>query len=92
MELDDQAAVFDQPEGRVAEVVAIVDDELALNDVEAFYEQALPQFGWARVGPRLFQRTDERLELSFETVIGDENQSETGENFLRILVKPVSLQ
>lgn len=79
----DEAAVFDQAEGRVAQALASI-GALQERDVLAFYAQTLPQLGWTRIGGRAYEREDERLELAFETSGISGNQL----RFLRVLIRP----
>lgn len=67
-ELSDQAVIFEKPEGRIIQVVALVnasepDEKAPL----AFYESVLPAFGWKVIETNRFSREDETLELWTET-------------------------
>ena len=64
-ELADQAVVFDKPEGRIVTVMAVSETE-NVNDINAFYNTALPQLGWTRVRDGVFARQDETLLVGVE--------------------------
>ena len=51
VELEERALSFDKPEGRILVGVASVDDSLLANQVQAYYAEVLPQFGWRVLGP-----------------------------------------
>jgi hypothetical protein len=78
-ELPEQGVHFDKPDGRVVEAVALM-DSLTEQGVSAYYLNALPQFGWARIAENEYRRQGEKLRLSFE-----ENE---GHQFLKILISP----
>lgn len=65
-ELSDQMVVFDKPEGRIVESLAVAETGSA-DDIENYYEEVLPQFGWNRIARNSFIRGEERLNLAFET-------------------------
>lgn len=78
-ELSDQTVVFDKPEGRIVESVALIRGA-AQDAVVAFYEQTLPQLGWVRAGPLAFVSEREFLKITFEEM--------AGRTFMRLAVSP----
>jgi len=78
-ELTDQNVTFDKPEGRIVESVALV-QSVKESDVRAFYDDALPQLGWRKLGPLYFGRENETLRLDFE--------ASQGQKFMRLSVAP----
>lgn len=60
-EIADSAMVFSKPEGRIVEVAAR--GAVAADAVRRFYDQALPQLGWRRLGAQGWQRENEVLRL-----------------------------
>ena len=56
--------VFDSPAGRIVEATA--SGAVAAETVLAFYNETLPQLGWARIGERRFRRDNETLEISLD--------------------------
>jgi hypothetical protein len=81
-ELTDQTIVFDKPEGRIVESVALIDGQ-APDSVLQFYDETLPQLGWTRIADLSFRRENEVLKMSVE---GNE-----GKNFLHVNIAPASL-
>lgn len=65
-ELAEETVVFDKAEGRIVETAA-VSETVKSNEIKAFYSATLPQLGWVRVGPDIFQRQGEKLTLRLET-------------------------
>ena len=60
-----QRLVFDKPEGRIVEVVAL--GQLSQSVVQAFYQETLPALGWtANKVDFLFERDGESLEIVFQ--------------------------
>ena len=62
----DEAAVFDQPAGRVVSAVAA--GPVSPASVRAFYEETLPALGWSapehtKAGNMIFHRAGEYLEI-----------------------------
>ncbi len=78
-ELTDQTVVFDKPQGRIIESVALSDGQ-APDSVLEFYNETLPQLGWARIADLSFRRENEVLKMSVE--------SNEGKNFLRVNIAP----
>ena len=66
VELEERALSFDKPEGRILVGAASVDDSLLANQVQAYYAEVLPQFGWRALEPFLYVRGTERLEIGFD--------------------------
>jgi hypothetical protein len=80
-ELTDQTVVFDKPEGRIIESVALIESQPE-EAVIRFYKDTLPQLGWARIGNLSFQREDEFLRVSIENF--------EGRKFLRLAIAPAA--
>lgn len=78
-ELGDQTVVFDKPEGRIVESVAFMGAQNSAK-VMQYYQDALPQLGWVRIGEHIYQREQE-----FLTVVAEAGQ---GGNFLRLRIAP----
>jgi hypothetical protein len=70
-ELGEQGVVYDKPGGRFAETLADTGAQSA-EQVMAYYEAAMPEFGWKKIGPGLYSRENERLSLAFELFEGRE--------------------
>lgn len=64
-ELPDESINFDKPEGRIVTATA-VSDHLKPEKIRAFYDQTLPQLGWARGADGTFTREQERMKLIIE--------------------------
>lgn len=79
-ELPAQGMVFDKPEGRIVEALALTGG-LARKDIVVYYGGTLPQLGWGRVTDTRFFREGEVLEISFTSV--PEGQA------VRFLIRPV---
>ena len=62
-EIEEEAFVFDKPEGRILEAYAVGGVTQAA--VIAFYRETLPQLGWAATGPASYLREGESLVMSF---------------------------
>ncbi len=69
-ELDDQAVIYDKPNGRIVEIYLSL-GTLSIKDVQTYYQNMLPQLGWVLAGPQTYVRDSERLLMSFE----QQNQS-----------------
>ena len=61
IELEERSLSFDKPEGRILIAVASVDAFVDDSQLESFYSQSLPQFGWAEVAPFSYVRGNEKL-------------------------------
>ena len=81
-ELTDQTVVFDKPEGRIVESVALIEGP-APDSVLSFYNQTLPQLGWTRIADLSFKRENEVLKVFVE--------ANEGKNFLRLNIAPDGL-
>lgn len=79
IELTEQTVVFDKPEGRIVESVAAMGQKNP-QSVLKYYDDTLPQLGWARIEDRTFRREQEFLKIALET--------SQGQNFLRLTVAP----
>lgn len=80
-EVEEEAYIFDKPEGRIAQASA-TGNGLSKNAIELYYRQSLPQFGWIPLqsGMNAFERKEEILRL--ETAEGGEDIT------LRVLIGP----
>lgn len=63
-ELPNEGFVFDKPEGRVIEAIAVGTHDVSDQDIISYYTQTLPQFGWNPTSTNSFIRGKERLELA----------------------------
>lgn len=61
-ELPDQSLVFDKPEGRVVEVLAL-GERIDSESIRRFYAQTLPRLGWKPLPGEAFVREGENLAL-----------------------------
>jgi hypothetical protein len=64
VEDQDAGMVFDKPDGRIVEAVAV--GNKSEDAVREFYARTLPQLGWRRLEDNVFQREQEQLSLAFE--------------------------
>ncbi|MGH1404302.1 MAG: hypothetical protein ACRBDL_08660 [Alphaproteobacteria bacterium] len=78
-ELEERVVIYDKPEGRIIEAVAVL-NELSRDEVLQFYRMTLPQFGWGVIKDTRFFRRNEFLDISFEDV--------QGKDAIRILIRP----
>lgn len=78
-EMLEESVVFDKPEGRIAESAA-ASQELALEDIRAFYSRTLPQMGWVRAADGTFVRDEESLTMNVE--------NRDGYNVVRFMISP----
>jgi hypothetical protein len=78
-EMTDQMLVFDKPEGRIVESLALVQSATP-GEVQAYYEKVLPQFGWQRIAENSFVRGGEHLQIGFERF--------DGQQFMRLMLTP----
>lgn len=62
-EIEEEAFVFDKPEGRILEAYAV--GAVTQDAVIAFYRETLPQLGWTATGPASYLREGESLVMSF---------------------------
>lgn len=65
VEVADQGYVFDKPQGRIGESFAY-GRGISAEDVRAYYEASLPQFGWVPAPGLSFSRGGEVVTLSVE--------------------------
>lgn len=79
-ELPGQGMVFDKPEGRIVEALALTEG-IPHKDILVYYGGTLPQLGWGRVSDTRFFREGEVLEISFSIVPEGEA--------VRFLIRPV---
>lgn len=79
VEMQDDAVVFDKPEGRIVEAYANMDG-VTKEDVGIFYRATLPQFGWGLVEGNTYFRNGEYLELSFD--------EERGNKTVKFMIRP----
>lgn len=78
-ELTDQTVIFDKAQGRIVELVVLVDSQFP-EEVHAYYAEVLPQLGWTRITLDEYSRGGERLKLNFER--------DNEQQFLRISLSP----
>jgi len=57
--------LFDSPQGRIVEATA--QGSMLEAEVRTFYDEALPQLGWTRVGPDAYRRDKEILRFEIAT-------------------------
>lgn len=62
MELPEEGAVYDKPEGRIVSLVAI-SRSLPPGAAQNYYAEILPALGWVQRGPSLYKRGNDELEL-----------------------------
>lgn len=67
IEMEEQAVLFDRPEGRIVEIVAYVQAG-SPDTISAYYNRILPQLGWTRRATNLFAREQEKLSFDFEAL------------------------
>lgn len=79
-ELPGHGMVFDKPEGRIVEALALTEG-LPHKDILVYYGGTLPQLGWGRVSDTRFFREGEVLEIGFTRVAEGEA--------VRFLIRPV---
>lgn len=80
VELEARGLSFDKPEGRILVAVASVDDSISDSQLQGYYSQALPAFGWQAVDPFSFVRGHEKLQIVL--------QNEEGQKLLEITISP----
>jgi len=59
---NDTSTFFDSAEGRIAEVNAQGFGEV--DDVEDFYDDTMPQFGWKKLGKNVYRKEGELLTIT----------------------------
>lgn len=79
LEMDDETAVFDKPEGRIVEFTVSLETH-APDEVKKYYAEVLPELGWQVVSGLEFAREGERLEMSFYVA--------EGRNFMTVVLAP----
>ncbi len=62
---EEEPLVFDKPGGRIAQ--SVMAGRVDRKAVLAFYNQTMPQLGWARMADTRFVREGEELRLEFVT-------------------------
>jgi hypothetical protein len=78
-EVPEESIVFDKPDGRIIESLAI-SSNLIEKEIEIFYSQTLPQLGWMQTEKGTYIRNNEKLSLKIE---------DNGEfKLVRIMVEP----
>ena len=66
-EQTEQTLVFDKPNGRIIQAVAIAEaGRIDRDDVWRFYDGTLPQLGWRRLSGGKFVRDGEKLSIRVE--------------------------
>ncbi len=66
VEIEERGLRYDKPEGRILFAAAKIDDSIDDSEIERFYSNALPQFGWVLVKPFIYVRGQERLAFSIQ--------------------------
>ena len=61
--VEDSLVLFDKSEGRY--VSSEITGDYKKFEIMDFYESILPNLGWENIGPFLFKRGDEELEIKF---------------------------
>lgn len=79
-EAADESLTFDKPEGRI--VTAIAYGAVTKADVLHYYQDLLPQLGWAATGFGTYEREGESLSLSV-------SNAENALTRLEIVIEPV---
>lgn len=74
-----EAVIFDKPQGRIIEAVAKLEGPTE-DQVNAFYNETLPQLGWENVDDGTFERETETLQISYEI--------HEGATYLKLAVAP----
>ena len=65
-EVEDAAVSFETANGRIAEAAIV--GAVPVEEVRAFYDAVLPQFGWVRQSDESFVREGERLRLAITSL------------------------
>lgn len=65
IEAEDLAVVYDKPEGRFVEVLAVGDPQE--HEISAYYKEVLPQMGWVETGTNSYKRQKEKLEVRYDS-------------------------
>jgi len=64
-EIPEETLVFDKPEGRIVHAAA-ASENAGRGEIEAFYNNTLPQMGWRSAGAGSFVRQGEELQISVQ--------------------------
>ena len=64
VELEERGLSFDKPEGRILIAAAALDDSISDSQLQTYYSQALPEFGWEDIDGFSYKRGREMLEIS----------------------------
>lgn len=64
-ELSDSVTIFDKPEGRLLDFVAVTNDQSACHDALSFYQRTLPHLGWKALDDS-YTREGERLRVNID--------------------------
>lgn len=70
-EMEEQAIVFDKAEGRIVEASASLEQQSRAEVLE-YYAHVLPQLGWERLSADRYKREEEILNITFESLDGDD--------------------
>ena len=62
----DSVLIFDKPEGRFIELIAVMDQKTNPHDVQSYYQRSLPMLGWQKIATRHYQREQDILTFSFK--------------------------
>lgn len=79
-EREDDSVLFDQPDGRVVDVLAWAPPSLTAARIAGFYRETLPQLGWRMTDENHYVREGEKLAL--EIVAQD------GGHTVRLVIQP----
>ncbi len=63
-EAQDRAFSYDKPEGRIMVSTAHLNDSASLSQLQSYYAQSLPAFGWQAIDSFSYMRGSERLDIS----------------------------
>ena len=68
-EVVDEGMVFDKPEGRIVEAIAI--GPVSREAIVTFYSATLPELGWEQIGSNTFSRSGEVLRYRLGVIEGE---------------------
>lgn len=82
VEVEDAGALFDSPQGRIAEGKALL-NHIDPPQVWAFYQETLPQLGWRKQAESRYIREDEMLEMGIVPAVAGRGAT------LSVLLRPL---
>ena len=65
-EMESDSSIYDVPEGRIVTLYARADNNISPEQIRAYYEKILPQFGWLKRQPDSYIREHETLGFSYQ--------------------------